>query len=158
MKRVVLYYSFTENTKEAAEKIADELQVDIIRIETVKGMPKGKFGQMMFGGMKASFGMCPAIKKVPKDVSSYDEIILGTPVWAGKNAPAINTLLKKYKLSDKITAVFTSSGGGDNDKCIEKLSKKLPNLKNTVALADRNNKKVAPENENRLNEFISKIK
>ena len=43
-------------------------------------------------------------------------------------------------LSGLDTAVFTFSGGGDNDKCIEILTKMLPKLNHTAALADRNYK------------------
>lgn len=153
MKRAIVYYSLTDNTKEMAEIIAKKSGDDLYRIDTIKPMPKEKEKQMMLGGMKAIFGMCPAIKGMPDDILTYDEIIIGTPIWAGKNAPAINTLLESHEIRDKVTAVFTLSGGGDNDKCIARLKKKLPNLAHTVALADRNNK-VASENMDKLNAFM----
>ena len=106
-------------------------------------MPEEKEKQMMLGGMKAIFGTCPAIKGMPENILTYDEIIIGTPIWAGKNAPAMNTLLKSHEIRDKVTAVVTLSGGGDNDKCIAGLKKKLPNLAHTVALADRNSSRRA---------------
>lgn len=156
MKRAIVYYSLTNNTKEAARYLAGRLEADLYQIETMKPMPKGKGMQMLLGGMKATFGMCPAIKGVPDELTRYDEIVLGTPIWASKNAPAINTLLKSKEFREKITAVFTFSGGGDNDKCIAQLKKKLPNLKHTVALADRNNK-LASENEKKLDTFAEEI-
>lgn len=156
MKRAIVYYSLTDNTKEAAEIIAKDLGVDLYRIDTVKPMPKDKDKQMMYGGMQAVFGMCPDIKGIPDDIQYFDNIIIGTPIWAGKIAPAINTLLKSYEIREKVTAVFTFSGGGDNDKCIARLQKKLPNLTNTVALADRNNK-IASENMNKINSFIKEL-
>lgn len=140
MKRIIIYYSLTDNTKNAAESLAKLLNADVCRIETVKPMPSDKDKQMIIGGMKAVFGMCPEIKGVPSEILSYDEIIVGTPIWAGKNAPAVNTLLKNKKIREKVTAVFTLSGGGDNDKCMARLRKMLPNLKHTAALADRNHK------------------
>lgn len=156
MKRVIVYYSLTNNTKEAAEHLAGKLDADLYQIETLKPMPKGKGMQMMLGGMKATFGMHPAIKGVPDELTEYAEIVLGTPIWAGKNAPAVNTLLKSKEVREKITAVFTFSGGGDNDKCMAGLQKKLPNLKHTVALADRNNK-LASENERKLDTFAEEL-
>lgn len=39
MKIVIIYYSMSGNTKFAAEKIAQKLGADIIRIEQVKAYP-----------------------------------------------------------------------------------------------------------------------
>lgn len=156
MKRAVIYYSLTDNTKEAADQIAQILSADIYRIVTRKPMPAGKGSQMMFGGMQATFGMCPKILGMPENIDTYDEIIIGTPIWAGKHAPAMNTLLKNQNLREKITGVFTFSGGGDNDKCISGLIRKIPQLKYTVALADRNNK-MAEENAAKVQSFAEEI-
>ena len=157
MKRAVVYFSLSGNTKEAAEYIAASLNADIFRIDMVKKLPDNTAGQMMKGGMQATFGMRPAISGVPGDISSYDEIILGTPIWAGKAASPINTLLADKKIADKVTGVFTFSGGGDNDKCIKALSKVLLNLKGNAALADRKNE-LSKDNKRRLDEFTERIK
>ena len=156
MKRIIIYYSLTDNTKNAAEKLAGLLNADLCRIDTVKPMPSDKGKQMIIGGMKAVFGMRPEIKGMPLDIPSYDEVIVGTPVWAGKNAPAINTLLKNKQIKEKATAVFTLSGGGDNDKCVARLRKMLPNLKHTAALADINHE-TARFNEDKLRDFAKEI-
>ena len=60
-------------------------------------------------------------------------------------------------LSGLDTAVFTFSGGGDNDKCIEILTKMLPKLNHTAALADRNYK-TACQNADKLYAFAEDIK
>ena len=156
MKRAIIYYSLTDNTKETAEILAKRLGADLFRIETLKPMPKNKGKQMLIGGMKATFGMCPKIKGVPEDILSFDEIIIGTPIWAGKNVPAINTLFKCRGIEDKVTAVFTFSGGGDNDKCVAGLKRRLPNLTHMVALADRNNP-VASGNMDKLEAFAKEL-
>lgn len=155
-KRIVVYYSLTENTKEAAEKIADRLSADIVRIKTVKDIPETDAKKFLIGGMQAMFGMKPEIEEMEIDISAYDEVIIGTPVWAGKNAPALNTFLKNVSVRRKVSAVFTFSGGGDNDKCIAVLKKKLPNLKFQVAFADRNNE-LAKENDTKMNRFVEEI-
>ena len=156
MKRAVVYYSLSENTKEAARIIAEKLGADIYRIHTKKKMPKSFASQIMFGGMQACFGLKPAITDVPENLFEYDEIILGTPIWAGKHSPAINTLIHKYHIENKVVAVFTLSGGGDNNQCIPVLEKLLPNMKCNVALADKNNDKAA-ENEALIDAFIEKL-
>ena len=86
-----------------------------------------------------------------------EEIILGMPIWAGLPAAPVNTFIKKYGVADRINAVFTFSGGGDNDRCIVQLSKKLKNLKSEVALADRHSDK-AKDNKEKLEQFVKDIK
>lgn len=157
MKRAVIYYSLSGNTKQAAEYVANELGAELYQIEMVKPLPDSKGKQIMIGGMQSSFGLTPKIKGVPEKLSSYDEIILGTPIWAGKAASPVNTLIKKYGAADKITAVFTFSGGGDNDKCVSALKKVLPNMKTQVALADKTNQ-LSSENNAKLHEFVKKVK
>lgn len=112
---------------------------------------------MLVGGMQSTFGRTPKIKGVPDNIDYYDEIILGMPIWAGLPAAPVNTFIKKYGVADRINAVFTFSGGGDNDRCIAQLSKKLKNLKSEVALADRHSDK-AKDNPEKLEQFVKNIK
>lgn len=156
MKRAVIFYSLSNNTKEAAEYISDKLGADLFHIELKKPMPDSFNKQILLGGMQSSMGMTPRIKEISINIDDYDEIILGTPIWAGKAAAPINTLLKNYKVADKITAVFTFSGGGDNDKCISALKEKLNNLKINVALADRKSE-AAKLNQEKLDEFVKQL-
>lgn len=139
MNRAVVYYSLSGNTKEAAKVIARKLGAKIFEIDLVKPLPKNTVRQMLVGGMQSTFGRRPKIKGVPDNIDYYDEIILGMPVWAGMPASPVNTFIKNYGVADKIDAVFTFSGGGDNDRCLAQLSKSLKNIKSQVALADRNN-------------------
>lgn len=139
MNRAVVYYSLSGNTKEAAKVIARKLGAKIFEIDLVKPLPKNTVRQMIVGGMQSTFGRRPKIKGVPDNIDYYDEIILGMPVWAGMPASPVNTFIKNYGVADKIDAVFTFSGGGDNDRCLAQLSKSLKNIKSQVALADRSN-------------------
>lgn len=155
MRDLVVYYSLEGNTKQAAETIARYLNSDIIPIRTIKKVPEGS-RKFVVGGAQATFGMAPGIEEISIDFDKYDRIILGTPIWAGKAAPAINSFLKKYPVSDKVIALFTCSGGGDNDKCVILMKKKLKNLVNTVALADKNSK-LAIDNEEKIMKFVKEV-
>lgn len=155
MKDLVVFYSLEGNTKQAAERIADKLNADLLQLDTVKEIPKSNM-KYLIGGMQAVFGVCAKIKPIEINPEEYDRIILGTPVWADKAAPAINSFLKQFHVKDKIIALFTCSGAGDNEKCVLNLKKKLDNLKTTVSLAD---KKIpgASENDRRINDFTEEL-
>ena len=157
MKRAIVYYSLSGNTKEAAEKLAALLQAELIRVETARPMPDSFKSQILKGGFQAAFGIKPRITGLAVRPEEYDELILGTPIWAGLCAAPMNTVLAAKGIAEKVTAVFTLSGGGDNDKCLEALRKKLPNLKHTAALADRKYGK-AEENEEKIIAFAEEIR
>ena len=157
MKRAIIYYSLTNNTKNTAEQLAEELGADVYRIEFVKPLPESKAGQMFEGGRQATFGVKPEIIGIPEDFEQYDEILIGTPIWAGKCASPFNTLFENRALCEKIVAAFTYSGGGDNEGCIKRLKKILPNLELDVALADGKTK-FAPQNAGKLQAFIDQLK
>lgn len=162
MKTLVVYYSFDGNTKKAAEKIAADLSAELLELVPVKEIPKKGMGKFLIGGMKATFGMGTKLQPIDIHPQEYDRIILGTPIWAGKAAPAINEFLKKYPVLENITGLFTCSGGGDNQGCVKQLEKKLSHVQShwqyTVALADENNREKAGQNAEQLTAFIEKLK
>ena len=56
--------------------------------------------------------------------------LTATPVYERIKRLEKSGVIKKYGIADKIDAVFTFSGGGDNDRCMAQLSKTLKNIKN----------------------------
>jgi len=157
MKLLVVYYSHDGNTKAYAERIAAEKGADIMELRPVKDIPDAMGKKMMQGGFLATFGLGTRLHSTGVSPLIYDEIILGTPIWAGKPCAAVNEFIKSFEVNEKVTSVFTLSGGGDNDKCMKVLKKKFPNLRNSVALADRVNTEMYPQNEEKIKSFIDAI-
>lgn len=158
MKTIIVYYSLEGSTRKVAEKIAKEINADLLELQMVKEVPKKGFMKFMEGGRQASFGVCPKLKSYSFSISDYDRVIIGTPVWAGKPAPAINTFLKENELNYKVSAVFTLSGSGNNEGCLKKLKKVCPSILNDANLLDTNDVKNEELNERRINNFISRIR
>lgn len=156
MKKAVVFYSLSGNTQAAAKEIAEGIGADLIELKLVKPFPTEKSKQLALGGMQAMFGMKPAIQELSKNIKEYDVLILGTPIWAGTIAAPVHSFLNKYQVLDKIVAVFTFSGGGDNKRCIAKLSKRLPRLKVEVALANRDSN-LAIHNADKIHHFIKEV-
>lgn len=55
------------------------------------------------------------------DVSSYDVIYLGYPIWWGKAPKIIITFLENNDLSDKIIIPFCTSGGSSISESVEEI-------------------------------------
>ncbi len=156
MKRLVVYYSLSGNTKEAAQKIANKLDADLLELETVKSMPKSFAAQIFVGGGQVMMNHIPKLKPIDKDINNYDDIILGSPIWNSKGVPAINAFLQNENAAKKVTSLFFLSAGGDTKKGLEAITVKLPNLKNKVSLLDRKNEN-SKDNNSKIEQFVSEI-
>ena len=156
MRRLVVYYSLSGNTQEAAEKIAKALDADLLKLDTVKAMPKRFAARIFVGGGQVMMNYVPELKPIDKDIASYDEIILGSPIWNNKGVPAINAFLKDSTVAEKVTSLFFLSGGGDTQKGLEAITKRLPNLKHSVSLLDKKHKD-SKDNDSKIEKFIDDI-
>lgn len=136
MKSLIVYYSLDGHTRLIADIIAKETGADIFELETVKpSAGKSGFAKFFLGGMRANFGQKPALKKPSPDLHDYDLIFIGTPIWASKNVPAINTFIAERDLAGKNVMLFSSSGGGDAGKGFAKLKNRLSGSKITGEIA-----------------------
>lgn len=111
MKTLVVYYSYSGNTKNIAAHIAKELSADMAVIETVTPY-EGDYNAVVDQGQnEIRNGYKPPIKPINVDLSQYDTIILGTPVWWYTFAPAVKTFIESYDLSGKTIYPFATNGG-----------------------------------------------
>ena len=156
MKRLVVYYSLSGNTEAAAKKIAQALDADLLKLETVKSMPKSFASQIIVGGGQVMMKYIPELKPYNVDLNNYDEIILGSPIWNSKGVPAVNAFLKDEKAAAKVTSLFFLSGGGEVQKGLAAITKLLPNLKNTVSLLDQKHED-SKNNDAKIEQFIGTI-
>lgn len=156
MKRLIVYYSLSGNTEEAVKIIADKLGCDIVKVDTVKAMPKSFAARILVGGGQVAMNKIPEIKPVDADISAYDEIFIGTPIWNSKGVPAINAFLKDASACAKVTGLIITSGGGNIDKCVKALEDKIPNVKYKVSLLDKKHKDYGLNGE-KISKFIEEV-
>lgn len=125
MKALVVYYSKTGKTKLVAEAIANSLNVnDIRKIEEV-GKRKTKGIYKLVAGWSARKGECSKIKPLDFDVSDYDLIFLGTPVWALRPTPAVNAFISKTNFKNKKAVAFVTMGGFGGESAIKLMREKI---------------------------------
>lgn len=157
MKRIVVYYSLSGNTGEAAKQIAKGLGADLLKLETKRKMPKSFAAQIFVGGGQVALHHIPKLRPLDKEISDYDEIVLGSPIWNSKGVPAINAFLRDKTAAAKVTALFFLSAGGEVQKGLDAITKQLPNLKNSVSLLDRKHQNSA-QNPEKIEGFIAAVR
>lgn len=150
MRKLIVYFSYTNNTRKIANRIKNQLNCDILEIKTV--IPYSKDYQSVVNDEQNSEASnhLPEIQNINVDIDNYDEIILGTPVWWYRPAPAIRTFLKQNDLSGKTIKPFATNAGwlGRTFNEIEKL---CPNSKveegMNIVFESYSDKMITSENE-----------
>ena len=102
MKALVLFYSYGGNTRRIAKLVQQETGADLCEIETVTPYTGSYNAVVDQGQREVNSGFEPELKPISADLSQYDTIILGTPVWWYTFAPAMRTLLAHQDFSGKV--------------------------------------------------------
>lgn len=68
----------------------------------------------------------PEIMEKEIDMSSYDEIFLGFPIWWYVAPTIINTFLETYDFSGKKIVLFATSGGSGFGNTVKELQTSAP--------------------------------
>lgn len=125
MKTLVVYFSLEGNTKFIAEIIAEQLQADSLELKTKNPFQSEGFKKYILAGKSAIFKDRPELVGAAVDLSVYDTIAIGTPVWAGSYTPPISTFLNQHEIEGKKVALFICHARTGADKCIKKLKDDL---------------------------------
>ena len=135
-KQLVVYFSYTGNTRKIAQKVKEELQCDILELKPVKPYSTDYQTVVDEEQNNESTKKIPEIQDINIDLNNYDEIIIGTPVWWYTIAPVVRTFFKQNDLTKKTIIPFATNAGwlGRTFKEIENLcqNSKIQNEMNIV--------------------------
>ena len=125
-KTLVVYYSWSGNTRAMAEAIAKELKDDIYEIRPITPYPEAYNATVDLAREQLRQNARPAIQKDVPDLSQYSTILLGTPNWWSHVAMPVFTFMDQNDLSGKVVLPFVSHGGGGMSGCEHDIRNKYP--------------------------------
>ena len=128
MKKLFIYYSYTGSGDVVAQKRLEK-GCEVRKVETVKGLPKVFFFAMLSGGFQAGTKKKAKLKEFDYDISAYEEVVIGSPIWNGRIAPAINTVLANINFEGKELSFIFYAGSGEGKNALKRVSKEYPNAK-----------------------------
>ena len=128
---LVAYFSASGVTKSVAEKIANENGYDIFEIVpeeiyTPQDLDWTDKNSRSTIEMNDKSFRPPIVETC--DVSGYDTVVIGFPVWWYTAPSIINTFIESVDLSGKTIKAFCTSGGSGIDKCVSDLRASYPKL------------------------------
>ena len=115
MNTLIVYFSATGTTARAAKKLAEKLHCNLYEIK-----PKTPYTSADLDwtdkNSRSTLEMKdkssrPAIVTGDLDISLYDRILLGYPVWWYTAPTILNTFLDAYDLTGKSIVIWATSGG-----------------------------------------------
>ena len=130
MKTLVAYFSATGNTKARAEKLAEKMNGDLYEIKPVRPYTKEELNwrdeksRIYIEQQDRDFR--PEIVDDKLDVSKYDLIFLGFPIWHYTAPNVVCSFLEKYKFERKKIGLFATSGNGSFGRSLLKLRHSAP--------------------------------
>ena len=128
---LVAYFSASGVTKRVAEKIAGENGYDIFEIVPEEIYTPADLDYMDKNSRSTiemnDKSFRPPIEETC-DVSAYDTVVIGFPVWWYTAPTIINTFIESVDLNGKTIKAFCTSGGSGIDKCVSDLQNTYPEL------------------------------
>ena len=129
-KALVAYFSASGVTEQVAEKLASAAHADCFRIQPKIAYTKADL-DWTNKSSRSSVEMSdpasrPEIVNENLDVSSYDTIFIGFPIWWYVAPTIINTFLEAYDFSGKKIVLFATSGGSGFGNTVKELQSSAP--------------------------------
>ena len=131
MNKIVCYFSCSGITKNVASVISNTLNTDIFEIEpsipyTSEDLDWTNKNSRTSIEMNDKSSR-PSIKK-SCDISKYDTVIIGFPVWWYTVPTIINTFIESNNFDGKKVYIFVTSGSSTVDGSFSDLKEKYPNI------------------------------
>ncbi len=125
-KVLVLYYSQSDNTKAVAREISTALGADLEEIVPVEPY-NGTYDETIQRCIRErEEEILPKIQPVQADISAYDVVFIGYPVWFGTCALPMLSCLNEIDLSGKKVVPFCTFGSGGLFSSAADIAKKQP--------------------------------
>ena len=158
-RTLVVYYSQGNATRRVAEDLALVFGADVERIVETKPRSSGFF-DFMRSGYQSTFQTASPIVAPALDPSSYDQVIVLTPVWSWHLSPPVRAWLRLMKGKLPSAAFVTVSGDTKPDKIVAAMVKESGTT--PLAFVGFGDKDFAPENRavyvGKISAIVEKLK
>ena len=132
-KVLVVYFSATGTTRQDAEQIAKIADADICEIAPAKPYSsadldwtnKQSRSSVEMNSPKAR----PELKALSVDVSKYDYVFLGYPIWWDLAPRTVNSFIEASDLDGKTMIPFATSGSSTIANSVAVLKQSYPKIK-----------------------------
>lgn len=125
-KILVAYFSWGGTTRRMAQQISEQTGGTLFEIVPVNAYPTEYTPCTEVALQERDSNARPAIKNKVEDMSQYDVVFIGCPVWWHTAPMIINTFTESYDLSGKIVVPFCTYASTYRDETLQKIVELTP--------------------------------
>lgn len=111
-KALIVYYSWSGNTKQVADEIQKQTGADVFEIVPEKPYTKDYDTLVQLAKEEKQNNVRPAINGKINGFENYDVVFVGFPNWWSDLPMVLYTFFEAYDFSGKKIVPFCTSGGG----------------------------------------------
>ncbi|BCN31046.1 flavodoxin [Anaeromicropila herbilytica] len=156
-RTLVVYFSHSGNTQKLAKEISDQVGGDFRRIEEKNPYPTGN-SLYSYTKDEQEKDARPEMKPLDIDMSDYDTIFIGYPIWWYTYPQIILTFFDKYDVTGKTIVPFVTHGGSGMSGTEQNMSNYLNDKNVTVldglAVRDRD---MSKDQSNTVTEWLNRL-
>lgn len=136
MKPLIVYYSYSGNTKKLAEDISTITKGDLLELIPQKPYSITDKNSMKEIQNEVEEKYCPSLSNDLNEFNMSEIIFIGSPIWIGTFAPPILSFLRQVDLSSKTIIPFCTHGGSGFGNMIKDYNKECKDsiIKEGIAL------------------------
>ena len=128
-KTLVIYYSYTDDTRKLAKTIHEKVGGDILEIQPLELYPDDYNTAFAQGRKEVDERIKPKLNNNFKDISEYGTIYLGSPIWFETIAPPVASFLYGQSLAGNTIVPFFTYDGLGVGQSNEEIARLSPNAK-----------------------------
>ncbi len=125
MNAIIIYYSRSGNTEKYAKQLHADLGYPLLKIE-----PEEQYGNYIMSCLRVmkerSSKITPKFTTPIPDLSAYDTIFLGYPIWAQDIPVFVQDFMKKCNTSGKTIIPFATYGMSGINWTMKNLKRLFP--------------------------------
>lgn len=110
-KILVAYFSRSGNTRVVAGTLQRNLAADLVEIQPAQAYPADYEQAVEQARQERDRGYEPPLAAKVDEISSYDTVFVGFPIWGETAPPVIRSFLRAHDLSGKTLRPFITHGG-----------------------------------------------
>lgn len=122
MKTWIIYYSRTGTSRRIAQRLGEELQAEVVEILDACRY-RGFLGYLRAGFVASGWRKVSYRLSRPVEIDAETQVYLVSPVWAGRCAAAVYSMLMDHSIEKK--SLVLTNNGTDPEKAYCRIEEKF---------------------------------
>lgn len=123
---LVAYVTRSGNTQVVAQTLARQWQADLFHIQTRKPYPDNYDAHVALAREQREGEAAPELAQQIDDISRYDTIVLGFPIWGGDLPAPVRSFLQAHQIAARLIVPVVTHGGYGPGRAMETLKDLAP--------------------------------